>query len=309
VKAALRFLNFDGALCGQTGLPARFLHEWVPLADWGPRIRLACGFRRFRAFERALADRLPDDGSAGPPLTLYGSGDFHHVTLALLARLSSPFNLLLIDKHPDWVRGVPFLHCGTWLAHALRLPMLRTVFHVGGDIDFDNRYRPLAPWRELRSGRVRVFPAARKWRGGGWNTVPALPLSPCDDALLSELLDPHREELARHPLYVSLDKDVIRADEAAVNWDSGVLTARDVTAVLRAFLVAARAGLAGADLVGDWSAVRLRSPLQYVLHWLEHPRLRIDPRVAHIQNQAINAGLIEQLFAALAMTDDYRSAA
>jgi len=37
--------------------------------------------------------------------------------------------------------GVPFLHCGTWLHHALRRPHLQRVIHLGGNTDFDNAFR------------------------------------------------------------------------------------------------------------------------------------------------------------------------
>ena len=127
---------------------------------WGPRIRLACTFATFELFRRWLDDAL---GTAAPGITFYGSGDFHHVSLALLERLAMPFNLLVLDKHPDWMRGIPFLHCGTWLRHALQLPTLNRVIHCGGDLDFDNAYRWLAPWHEIKAGRVVVFPARRQF--------------------------------------------------------------------------------------------------------------------------------------------------
>src|SRR5581483_4494910 len=101
-------------------------------------------------------------------------GDFHHVSLALVRRIMTPFNLLVLDKHPDWMRGIPFLHCGTWLRHALRLPGLQRVFHCGGETDFDNGYRWLAPWPEIRAGRVVAFPARRRFRWGGLATRPLL---------------------------------------------------------------------------------------------------------------------------------------
>ena len=96
------------------------------------------------------AVETPDE----PTLTFYGSGDFHHVSLALVRRRRAPFNLLVLDNHPDWMRGVPFLHCGTWLYHAARLPQVRRIFHVGGDVDFDNVYRWLAPWPLLHAGKI-----------------------------------------------------------------------------------------------------------------------------------------------------------
>src|SRR5205823_6657374 len=109
-------------------------------------------------------------------ITFCGSGDFHHVSLALVRRLAGPFNLLVVDNHPDWMRGIPLLHCGTWLYHAARLPQLRRVFHAGGDVDFDNYYRWLAPWPLLRADKVRVFPARRPFRRGPWARVANEPL-------------------------------------------------------------------------------------------------------------------------------------
>ena len=135
-------------------------------------------------------------------------------TLALLRRLTTPFNLLVLDKHPDWVRGVPLLHCGTWLAHALQLPGLQRVFHVGGDLDFDNGYRWLAPWHEVRSGRVVVLPAFRRYERGRWATLPHETLRPHPDTpatpeRFDELLTPYRADLANVPLYVTIDKDAL----------------------------------------------------------------------------------------------------
>ncbi|MFL5329705.1 MAG: hypothetical protein ACJ8C4_12400, partial [Gemmataceae bacterium] len=98
------------------------------------------------------------------------------MSLALLRRVIVPCNVLVLDLHPDWVRGVPFMHCGTWLAHALRLPHVHRVFHVGGDMDFDNRFRHFAPWRDLESGRLKVWPARRKYEVGKWRLTRCEPL-------------------------------------------------------------------------------------------------------------------------------------
>src|SRR5262245_16379115 len=170
-----RILDLDGALIPQhmlAGLP----HEVCLLGGWGPRIRLGCSFRRFRQFEQALARLLGSAVDDRPRLTFFGSGDFHHVSLALLRRLTKPFNLLVLDNHPDWMRGLPFLHCGTWLWHASRLPQVRHIYHVGGDVDFDNHYRWLAPWRALRDRKITVFPAIRRFRRGPWARIANAPV-------------------------------------------------------------------------------------------------------------------------------------
>src|SRR5262249_29802108 len=141
-------------------------------------IRLGCRFGNFRRFEMALAERCGEDHDSLPHMTFYGSGDFHHVSLALLRRLETPFNLLVLDNHPDWMRALPFLHCGTWLHHAARLPQVRRIFHVGGEVDFDNAYRWLAPWKLLQTEKIVVFPAVRRFQRGRWARVLNKPLRP-----------------------------------------------------------------------------------------------------------------------------------
>jgi hypothetical protein len=292
----LRVLDLDGAVTAQPGI-RRLRPRVFPARDWGARVRLACTFGRFWAFQRHLETLFATSVDEAPALTLYGSGDFHHVTLALLRRLTGPFNLLVLDKHPDWVRGVPVMHCGTWLAHALRLPLLRRVFHVGGDLDFDNAYRWLAPWRELRSGRVVVVPAVRRFERGRWAATPNEPLrhdpeAPATPERLDDLLAPYRDELAAVPLYITVDKDVLGPEEAVVNWDSGRLTRAEAQAVTAAFAAAAGGRLAGVDLVGDWSPVRVDGWLARLLHWTEHEARTVDAALAARRNEATNLALI-----------------
>jgi hypothetical protein len=303
----VRLLDLDGSLTAQPQLVRRHAPAVVPLRDWGPSIRLGCGFRRFRRFEDELDRGLAADRAPGPCLTLYGSGDFHHVSLALLRRLTTPFNLLVIDKHPDWMRAIPFLHCGTWLYHAARLPLVRRVFHVGGDLDFDNAFRWLAPWKRLRAGHIVVFPAVRRFTRGAWRGVAHTPLRaqprrPAGGERLDELLRPFAAELARRPLYVSLDKDVMADTRAVVNWDSGLLRLAEVKAVLRAFVTAARGDVVGMDVVGDWSPVRLGGLGRRVLHWAEHPALAVDPAEACRRNERTNLVLL-RLVSTLARPD------
>jgi hypothetical protein len=292
----VRLLDLDGSVAVQPGLAGQY--PTTPLTAWGPRLRLACRHGRFRAFEADLAAGLGDDER--PALTFVGSGDFHHVSLALLRRLPGPFNLLVLDNHPDWMRGVPILHCGTWLRHALDLPNLGRVFHLGGDVDFDNAYRWLAPWRALRGGRLTVFPAVRRFDRGAWHGLPHLPLRPAPDApltpeRLADLLRPHRDFLSQAPLYVSLDKDVMTAAEAAVNWDSGHLTFAEVETVLACFVRAVGGRMAGMDVVGDWSPVRVSGWLRRLLHLTEHPSLAWGPDEAATVNGRTNALLLATL--------------
>ncbi len=237
----------------------------------------------------------------GPAITFYGSGDFHHVTLALLDRIREPFNLLVLDKHPDWMRGIPFLHCGTWLRHAMRLPMLRRVFHCGGETDFDNVYRWLAPWPEITGGRVVVYPARRRFVGRGWAKVDHRPLLPDGEApadTLHAALEPYRDELRQYPLYISVNKDVLTGQEAAVNWDAGLLRLEHAASAIEVFLDAADGRLAGADVLGDWSPIRLGTWLNRLFNRLDHPSPNLDPADAATRNRRANAILLRALLPA-----------
>jgi hypothetical protein len=296
----LHVIDLDGSVTAQQRLLRACRPRVFDLAHWGPRLRIACRWGRFARFERSLLRRLPAAEQSGPVLTFLGSGDFHHVTLALLRRLRRPFNLLVIDKHPDWVRGAPVLHCGTWLAHAARLPQVRQIFHVGGEIDFDNAWRWLAPAGLVRSGKIAVFPACRTLRKGFWRDLPNEPVRPDGAAGVSAerleyLLRPFCETLERWPLYISLDKDVLVAGQAPVNWDSGVLGLDDVRQVVSWFSHAARHALCGMDVVGDWSQVCTRGWLRALLHWVEHPALEMEADVATRRNQALNLALASLL--------------
>jgi hypothetical protein len=295
----VQVLDLDGSILAQDALMQRLQPTVLRAESWGPRLRMACSFRRFRQFERFLAARLGGERTE-PTVTLHGSGDFHHVSLAMVRRLRGPVNLLVVDKHPDWMRAIPFLHCGTWLYHATQLPQVGRVFHVGGDLDFDNHYRWLAPWPELRWGQIAVFPAVRCFRRGNWTGVANEPVRPHPETpvtreRLDALLEPFCTELKRRPLYISVDKDVLVEREAAVNWDSGHLHLAEVQCILSGFLRAAGGKLAGMDLVGDWSPVGVQGLLRRLLHHTEHPTLCIDPAEAARRNERANLALIDAL--------------
>jgi hypothetical protein len=294
-----RILDLDGSLFPQRDVAARSGAIVFPAREWGPRIRLACSFRRFAAFERRLTALFGSNHDESAHLTWYGSGDFHHVTLALLRRQTQPFNLLVLDNHPDWMRFVPCLHCGTWLAHAARLPQVRHVFHIGGDVDFDNAYRVLAPWRLLRSGKIVVVPATRRYQRFPWGGIGHEPLrweakEPAAAQRIAEVFRPFAEDLSEYPLYVSLDKDVIRAEESVVNWDSGHLTLAEVTGLLE--VACGLAGdLAGVDILGDWSPVVVDSWFRRLFHITMHLPQYVEPGDAARRNEQTNLALLEAL--------------
>lgn len=301
----VRILDLDGALEAQHDFVARHAPTVIPMREWGPRIRICASHPRYRRFARECAERCAAAGVARrPSITFCGSGDFHHVTVALLEQLREPFNVLHVDKHPDWVGYAPLVHCGTWVNHALRNPNLRRYVHVGADLDLDNGFRHVAPWWALRSGKITVLPATKRLSIGHWAQVPNQPLRvdatrPLEAGRLDELCDELRADLASVPLYVTIDKDVMRAEDAVVNWDSGRLTLDEVLTAVRWFVAAAKGRLAGVDVVGDWSVERTEGALRRILVEAEHPALTIDAQEAARVNARTNLALVEAVAGAI----------
>jgi hypothetical protein len=114
-----------------------------------------------------------------------------------------------------------------------------------------------------------------------------------DRLRIAELVGGVRADLAARPLYISVDKDVLCAEDAAVNWDSGCLRTAEALEVVRAFAGAARGRLAGMDVVGDWSPVQVQGLFRRTLHWAEHPRLRPDPAEAAARNERLNLAFLQ----------------
>jgi hypothetical protein len=174
------------------------------------------------------------------------------------------------------------------------------IFHVGGELDFDNGFRWLAPWRCLDSGKISVIPAVRRFRGRRWSRIAHEPLRlrpdlPADRTRIAELIQTFESDLSGMPLYVSLDKDVLTSEEATVNWDSGFLQAAEALEVIRAFVKAARGNIAGMDVVGDWSPVRVSGLFRHAMHWVEHPRLPSEPARAADLNERCNLAVMRAL--------------
>lgn len=300
----LRFLDLDDGLAQQHALHQEYSSTTLPLRPWGERIRLGCSFRRFRAFAAELNRAIECPSRAELPVDMIGSGDFHHVSLALLRRQQRPFNLVVLDNHPDWMRGVPLMHCGTWLWHAARDPLVQTIIHIGGNVDFDNYYLPLAPAALVRHKKILVIPAIRRYRYGFWRGVEVQPLrsepiSQASPERIAEVLSFCRPALENHPVYLSIDKDVLIAKDCVVNWDSGHLTSDELLSILRTVIGSASGRVAGIDVVGDWSKVRLQGLTRRLFHWSMHPTLDVNAQVAAKTNGRTNSKILQTIAAAI----------
>ena len=297
-------LHLDNALDHQPLLCARG-GAAVHASDLGPALRLWSRPRALSHLTDRLRETLPI--GAGPDLVFAGSGDFHHVSPLLIARAveasgGKPLTVLHFDNHPDWVRFENGMHCGSWVARAARLSGVAKVITVGvcsGDID-----RPEAKRADLslvRDRRVELYPYAAPdggpvFRVGdqGWTSIEAI-----GEAAFADLL---ASRVETESIYVTVDKDVLRSQDAVTNWDQGRLSLAGLSAMVRA--VATKARIVGADVVGDWSPPRYGPDLFSALlkrgeAFLDQPRRGPSRDLAHSVNEAANLRLLD-LFAEVA---------
>jgi hypothetical protein len=251
-------LDLDGAFEDQALLAEEALAaggRQVTARDLGPALRL---WSRPPALE-ALRERLRAAAPASPSLVFTGSGDFHHVSPLLIERAieaswSERVTVLHFDNHPDWVRFENGLHCGSWVGRAARLPGVDKVVTVG--VCSRDIAHPTAKGAHLDladDGRLELY-AYRAPDGGAtvrvgsaeWPTVESLGEEAFIDFLASRV--------ETDAVYVTIDKDVLRPEDAATNWDQGRTSLRFLEAMLDRVLAERR--LIGADIVGDWSRPR-----------------------------------------------------
>ena len=279
-------LDLDGSAAGMDDALE------LPLRDWEQALRFACSMRRLAAFSSHLQALLPD--VHGTVLT--GSGDFHHLSLPLIQRAAArhgPLMVVVLDNHPDNMRFPLAVHCGSWVRRACALPGVEHVHVVGitsPDISAGHAWQNY--WRPLRQGRLTY------WSTGvdtGWAARFGMGLA-CrsfadTDTLLRSLVQ-HLQD-SKTPLYLSIDKDVLSAEDARTNWDQGVMRAHQMLGLIHSW----RGRIVASDITGDISEIRYRHLWKRALAALDRQPVVAAARLEQWQAQqrALNKTLLQAL--------------
>lgn len=198
----------------------------------------------------ALASEL----SPGPgEVVMLGEGHFHHLTAARIHSAPGNLGLVVFDAHPDWSPApAGYVHCGSWVLEALAMPPVRAVALVGvGELEARGLLQPpvvrgVEP--AAREGRLRVYPARRSTvrelhEAMGWPEA----LASLEDG--AQALEDLVAFIGDGPVYLSIDKDVVRPEELPGSWGDGEV---GQLAVLRMVQALARSlPLLGADITGE----------------------------------------------------------
>ncbi|GGE04477.1 hypothetical protein GCM10011390_24270 [Aureimonas endophytica] len=281
---SLRLLDLDGSLPGQPMLAARLAEGSavrLDLSGLGRALRLWSDGRSWSRLEQALAEAETATAGAAArfPLTLVGSGDYHHVSAALIARATGPLSVLHFDNHPDWCRCFPTRHCGGWVNMALAENHVHRVVTIGPcSDDLDRPDRKGANLAALSEGRHQVFAWRRpptetrrgvadgpghRYRNGAilWRNLDEEDFA----AALAEILD----ALPTRRVWITIDKDVLAPDEAFTNWDQGRMPLAHLLAALPQ--IAARCEIVGADICGEYATLAHRHPMKFAEAVLDQP--------------------------------------
>ena len=236
----------------------------IPLAtrdvtSWGPQLRFSAPSKLIDEFYR----EAPSE-----PFVLYGSGDFHHLTALWLRQITEPFVLVSFDNHPDWDIRPPRWCCGGWLNRALEHPHLRKIFVWGcGNFECWWPGRLFGNRRAEREGRLEIHPWA-DGRAVSDQTRPDVILP----ANWRERFMRSVQELGASNLYVTIDLDCLRAEEAVTNWENGRFGVDDVAWAISQ-LRASGARILGGDICGAYSTPVYARAKQRFAAKMDHPKL------------------------------------
>ena len=279
-------LDLDGSLHGLEDT------HTIDLSDWQEAIRFGCSWSTWKCFRSALNERLP----AGYGPVCMGSGDFHHISHLLLDRSghNEPFDVVVLDNHPDNMRFPFGIHCGSWVVHAARLPHIRCI-HILGITSTDVSW-----WHAWENHLLPVVQGKiRYWTTGvdvQWaNTVGlAKRIRSFENAqVLIEQFIAEREKNVPGAVYLSIDKDVFSTHVVRTNWDQGCFNLDNV----RQLIETLKGQLIGSDITGEVSVHHFHTSWKRWLSAMDGQPTIPDEALAKWQTQqtAVNRQLLTWL--------------
>jgi hypothetical protein len=278
VKSLATHLNLDNAWRDEPlGLPM------LDAREWGPRLRFSAPARLIEKFYREFEGRFA-------PFLLYGSGDFHHLSALWIRRIAQPVVLMSFDNHPDWDIRPPKWGCGGWVNRALELPHVERVSVWGcGNFECWWPHQIFGNRRAEHSGKIEVHP---------WADERSMKDRQRRGAILRENWREHFEafvkKLAGAPVYVTIDLDCLREEEAVTNWENGRFKVVDLIWALAKLRESAR--IVGGDICGAFSVpVYARWKQRFASEW-DHPKMS---RPSPEETRKINFAALERLWPAL----------
>jgi len=263
-------------------LPGEAVPPAVDVREEGKALRFITSPKAIDAFQAK-------HGAEFRPFTLFGSGDFHHLSAVWTRQFTEPFLLLSFDNHPDWVTTGPKWSCGAWINRALENRNVRGVSIWGcGSDDCDHSERSNGARRAAEAGKLAVHPWQKPKESYPHWLLPTTP-----ETWRAELTD----WAARHAgesIYITIDLDCLAASGAVTNWEAGQFTVDNLVWALG--LLRGKMNVIGGDLCGAYAAPAFAGTFQRFASWWDHPKGKIN-----LSNRAaVNQAAFARIWPALA---------
>lgn len=139
------------------------------------------------------------------------NGNYHYLSALYLSMVKEPFSLVVLDHHPDMQRPMfDILSCGGWILDVIeKNEFPRDVHIIGADRHLIDELD------ESDKRKVCFYDADDVFTKDGRVILPK----------------------TEFPVYLSVDKDVIRRSDIVTNWDQGDLSAEQVLLFVRELIL------------------------------------------------------------------------
>jgi arginase family enzyme len=246
-------IDLDGAW------PREATESYVDCRTWGRRLRYSATSDGIAQFYEFIKDRMAR-------FTLFGSGDYHHLSAIWLRKFQEPVTLVSFDNHPDWDIRPPRWCCGTWINRALELPTLRKAVIWGcGNHELNWPGNLFINRKALRAQRLEVWPWTERLKHFNPKRWPGMTRENW-----REKFSAFAQSIAGENLYVTVDLDCLAPEEATTNWESGLFKIDDIRWALAE--LRSHAQIVGGDLCGAYSQPSFERLKQRIESTLDHPK-------------------------------------
>lgn len=154
-----------------------------------------------------INERMDLNGVTESGIHFIDNGNYHYLSYMFTRRIRYPYELLVIDNHPDMKEPVfgPILSCGGWVKNTLEADENLKMVYLCGVKD------ELITDDIIGDERVSVLKRA-------------------DGSDFGAGLVCHASGL---PIYISVDKDVLSKKHYMTNWDQGIMSAEQLICILK----------------------------------------------------------------------------
>lgn len=174
--------------------------------------------------QELLRERISEHNVSVKSLHYIDNGNYHYLTKIMLERMDEPFNLLVIDNHPDMQSPLfeSILSCGSWVKDML------------SDNKYINRVCLYGVKEELITEEIMHTD----------RVVVAKSQNGIMDALEAQI-----------PLYISIDKDALDKKDYITNWDQGSMRIEELEILLKE--LSDSHNVCGADICGGMDSLMM----------------------------------------------------